>query len=160
MEPCKGRSRYIDLQTKQKATSNQPTTTNLQEKKTPSWKTQPQCGSFISSINFTFPRFAPTKMVHFPYVFQGFFGSFFFVPTAGCFLPSHKRWGWTRSASACGHKGSNLKLLTTGKKTTDNWEVVNFFPPKAKGNPDFEVTTIKDTLSNACKVDSLTEIIY
>ena len=33
MEPCKGRSRYIDLQTKQKATSNQPTTTNLQEKK-------------------------------------------------------------------------------------------------------------------------------
>ena len=160
MEPCKGRSRYIDLQTKQKATSNQPTTTNLQEKKhLPGKHSRNAVPSFPPST-LHFPGLPQQKWYTFPMFSKGFLGRFFFVPTAGCFLPSHKRWGWTRSASACGHKGSNLKLLTTEKKTTDNWEVVNFFPPKAKGNPDFEVTTIKDTLSNACKVDSLTEIIY
>ena len=113
---------------KYSATSNQPTTTNLQEKKhLPGKHSRNAVASFPPST-LDFPGLPQQLSLCFP----GFLGRFFLVPTAGCFLPSDKGWGSTRSASACGHKGSNLKLLTTGKKN-DNWEVVK--SPKAKGNP-------------------------
>ena len=119
---------------KYSATSNQPTTTNLQEKKKhlPGKHSRNAVPSFPPST-LDFPGLPQQKWYNFPYVFQGFWVVFFLVPTAGCFLPSDKGWGSTRSASACGHKGSNLKLLTTGKKTTTGrlWNI----SPKAKGNP-------------------------
>ena len=137
MEPCKGRSRYIDLQTKQKATSNQPTTTNLQEKKTPSWKTQPQCGSFISSINFTFPRFAPTKMVHFPYVFQGFFGSFFFCSYRRMFPPQPQALGMDSKRLGLRPQRIQPQTFDDGKKNHRQLGGCEFFSTQSERKPRF-----------------------
>ena len=137
---------------KYSATSNQPTTTNLQEKKTPSWKTQPQCGCFISSIHFRFPRFAPTT---FP-MFSRVFGSFFFGSYRRMFPPQRQGLGIDSKRLGLRPQRIQPQTFDDGKKKTTTGRLWNH--PKRKETQN-EVTDQR-YMSNACKVDSFTEIIH